>query len=213
MTLAVGKWAIDQGRIDDDAGDARKMLSSDDVDAASPVHTTLSITESTTKLTLEDSDDSDQGSPPPTASTDAGPTVPKAPSVLAPPADIERTVVPAQTTPHLPLHMQFSKPLSSRTTDPFGQIDHSLATSSTPSISNRPTTSRSTTGAVPILQKYDPLYQSQLLRSHYSRSEVNFIRGLEAISNRLLVVPKPARVRALLSLRQHDHLPLSEISR
>jgi phosphatidylinositol 4-kinase len=36
-----------------------------------------------------------------------------------------------------------------------------------------------------------------LLRSHYCRSEIRFLLLLEDISNRLLVIPKPARVSAL----------------
>lgn len=43
----------------------------------------------------------------------------------------------------------------------------------------------------------DPIPQSFTLRSHYLHSELQFIQALEAISNRLLVVPKPARVSAL----------------
>ena len=43
----------------------------------------------------------------------------------------------------------------------------------------------------------DPVLQSFTLRSHYLHSELQFIQALEAISNRLLVVPKPARVSAL----------------
>lgn len=43
----------------------------------------------------------------------------------------------------------------------------------------------------------DPTLQSFTLRSHYLHSELQFIQALEAISNRLLVVPKPARVSAL----------------
>ena len=43
----------------------------------------------------------------------------------------------------------------------------------------------------------DPILQSFTLRSHYLHSELQFIQALEAISNRLLVVPKPARVSAL----------------
>ena len=39
--------------------------------------------------------------------------------------------------------------------------------------------------------------QRQLLRSHYCRSEIRFLLLLEDISNRLLVIPKPARVSAL----------------
>ncbi|KAG0707729.1 kinase-like protein [Suillus ampliporus] len=48
-----------------------------------------------------------------------------------------------------------------------------------------------------LLQQYDLDSQAHLLRSHYYRSEVHFLLTLEHISNRLLVVPKPARVSAL----------------
>ena len=72
---------------------------------------------------------------------------------------------------------------------------HLAYSPSSPSIPLRASTpNRAATAPPPLLSKYDPLYQKQLLRSHYSKSEVNFIQGLESISNRLLVVPKPARV-------------------
>ncbi|WRT68689.1 uncharacterized protein IL334_005669 [Kwoniella shivajii] len=48
-----------------------------------------------------------------------------------------------------------------------------------------------------ILATYSMDAQRQLLRSHYCRSEVRFLLLLEDISNRLLVIPKPARVSAL----------------
>ncbi|KAG8685722.1 Phosphatidylinositol 4-kinase pik1alpha (PI4-kinase)(PtdIns-4-kinase), partial [Ceratobasidium sp. 395] len=48
-----------------------------------------------------------------------------------------------------------------------------------------------------ILRQYDVFSQSQLLRGHYCRGEVQFLLTLENISNRLLVVPKLARVSAL----------------
>ncbi|KAK4689090.1 phosphatidylinositol 4-kinase B, partial [Tremellales sp. Uapishka_1] len=48
-----------------------------------------------------------------------------------------------------------------------------------------------------LLATYALDAQRQLLRSHYCRSEVRFLLVLEDISNRLLVVPKPARVSAL----------------
>ncbi|WWC63605.1 uncharacterized protein I303_106210 [Kwoniella dejecticola CBS 10117] len=48
-----------------------------------------------------------------------------------------------------------------------------------------------------ILSTYSIDAQRQLLRSHYCRSEVRFLLLLEDISNRLLVIPKPARVSAL----------------
>ena len=48
-----------------------------------------------------------------------------------------------------------------------------------------------------LLANYSAEKQSQLLKSHYTRSEIRFLLVLEDISNRLLVVPKPARVPAL----------------
>jgi len=46
-----------------------------------------------------------------------------------------------------------------------------------------------------------------LLRSHYFRSETQFLTALEGISNRLVILPKPARLSALraeLALIAHD---------
>ncbi|KAJ9121523.1 hypothetical protein QFC22_002141 [Naganishia vaughanmartiniae] len=48
-----------------------------------------------------------------------------------------------------------------------------------------------------LLDSYDIEAQRQLLRSHYCRSEFRFLSALEDISNRLLVIPKPARISAL----------------
>lgn len=48
-----------------------------------------------------------------------------------------------------------------------------------------------------LLSAYSIDTQRQLLRSHYCRSEIRFLLLLEDISNRLLVIPKPARVSAL----------------
>lgn len=48
-----------------------------------------------------------------------------------------------------------------------------------------------------LLATYSLDCQRQLLRSHYCRSQVRFLLLLEDISNRLLVIPKLARVSAL----------------
>lgn len=189
IASVVGKWAIDQGRVDDDTN-GRRMLDGPDHEPVSPAPSVLNLGEGA-KKSSEDSDDGDL-TPPTTASTDPAQT--KRHTILAPSPEVDRVFNPAQTTPSLSLRVQLVKPLSTRTTDPFGQFDFVAAASSTPSIPSRPPPSRTSTAPVPILQKYDPIYQSQLLRSNYARSEVNFIRGLEAISNRLLIVPKPARV-------------------
>ncbi|KAI9813932.1 MAG: Phosphatidylinositol 4-kinase pik1alpha (PI4-kinase)(PtdIns-4-kinase) [Thelocarpon impressellum] len=42
-----------------------------------------------------------------------------------------------------------------------------------------------------------PRQKASLLRSNYFRSETQFLRALEDISNRLVIVPKPARLSAL----------------
>jgi phosphatidylinositol 4-kinase len=42
-----------------------------------------------------------------------------------------------------------------------------------------------------------PLQKTRLLRQHYFRSQTAFLTALEGISNRLVVVPKPARLSAL----------------
>ncbi|ODA82581.1 hypothetical protein RJ55_01088 [Drechmeria coniospora] len=44
---------------------------------------------------------------------------------------------------------------------------------------------------LPLIQK------TRLLRSHYFRSQTQFLTALEGISNRLVIVPKPARMSAL----------------
>ncbi|KAG8716197.1 Phosphatidylinositol 4-kinase pik1alpha (PI4-kinase)(PtdIns-4-kinase) [Ceratobasidium sp. 423] len=95
--------------------------------------------------------------------------------------------------------------------DPFGQLDPPTPPSkqstlppvhSTPSIGLRPGLNRASSlhhyvHQEALLKHYDPFTQSQLLRGHYCRGEVQFLLTLEAISNRLLVVPKLARVSAL----------------
>lgn len=48
-----------------------------------------------------------------------------------------------------------------------------------------------------LLAMYSADAQRQLLKSHYTRSEIRFLLHLEDISNRLLVIPKPARISAL----------------
>jgi hypothetical protein len=64
-----------------------------------------------------------------------------------------------------------------------------------------------------ILATYSLEAQRQLLRSHYCRSQVRFLLVLEDISNRLLVIPKPARVSALRAeLTSLNHNLPAEVS-
>ena len=64
-----------------------------------------------------------------------------------------------------------------------------------------------------LLAAYSIDAQRQLLRSHYCRTQVRFLLLLEDISNRLLVVPKPARVSALRAeLTSLNHNLPAEVS-
>lgn len=51
--------------------------------------------------------------------------------------------------------------------------------------------------AVMSVNDMSPLQKTRLLRQHYFRSQTAFLTALEGISNRLVVVPKPARLSAL----------------
>ena len=65
-----------------------------------------------------------------------------------------------------------------------------------------------------LLATYSSDAQRQLLRGHYCRSEIRFLLILEDISNRLLVIPKPARVSALRAeLTSLNHNLPAEVSR
>lgn len=110
---------------------------------------------------------------------------------------------------------QYPSPVpSSKGVDPFSQIPPSSPVA--PSRSTTPirhqafysvpelshTNSRShhidrPPSAEALIATYSVDAQRQLLRSHYCRSEIRFLLLLEDISNRLLVIPKPARVSAL----------------
>lgn len=46
-------------------------------------------------------------------------------------------------------------------------------------------------------QDLPPIQKTRLLRQHYFRSQTQFLTALEGISNRLVIVPKPARMSAL----------------
>lgn len=90
---------------------------------------------------------------------------------------------------------------SSLTLPPIGAARRSWDVLPSPGLkaSHTPTRSLSRV-STPLLSttvRQDPTLQSFTLRSHYLHSELQFIQALEAISNRLLVVPKPARVSAL----------------
>ncbi|EJU05658.1 hypothetical protein DACRYDRAFT_113717 [Dacryopinax primogenitus] len=113
---------------------------------------------------------------------------------------------PHATSPSLPFAFPARMP---EVEDPFGQLDsetsgkngwfpshvdrqHSRFQSS-PSIS---TFNRQSTD-IQLLARYPLRAQTVLLKAHYFKCQTRFLLSLESISNRLLVVPKPARVSAL----------------
>ncbi|KAI0273645.1 kinase-like domain-containing protein [Gloeopeniophorella convolvens] len=107
----------------------------------------------------------------------------------------------ARTSPSLSLPQKEER-LPRFSDDPLGQLDPAptpVLTQSVPSLSFVKQSHRSSSlNAVEILlNRYDFRSQIHLLRSHFCRSEVQFVLSLESISNRLVVVPRPARVSAL----------------
>lgn len=99
------------------------------------------------------------------------------------------TLGPSKTSPSL----------VRQSTSRFGSRIYQRATSpsaSTPSLHRAPSMGTTSLLQDDPLSRLDPTVQTQLLKSHYCRSEVQFLLTLESISNRLLVVPKLA-VRTL----------------
>ncbi|KAG2037292.1 kinase-like domain-containing protein [Suillus americanus] len=201
LTEIMGEVALQQGRADEDGSDL-KSVQTDDNDVAS----------GSGKTTRSDSGDDDyNGSDEDDRTTSSherssndiciphGPAVSKKRTILK----RRRTIVAAQTSPAL-VHLQNTH-RSTLSEDPLDQLDPSQQArvaspyQSSPSIPTTQHPFRQSTLSFGdnLLQRYDLNSQAHLLRSHYYHSEVQFLITLEHISNRLLVVPKPARVSAL----------------
>ncbi|KAL0071382.1 Phosphatidylinositol 4-kinase pik1alpha (PI4-kinase)(PtdIns-4-kinase) [Marasmius tenuissimus] len=186
LTEIMGEVAIEQGRIEEEGTEMRSIGAQGDDFAFGTkvlVEEPSADEENDTDIDYPESVQGDEATP--------NPTVPLR----------RATVGPAQTVPTLPLHLQNIR-RSRNSEDPLGQLDAEAVASpyqSSPSISTRPLIPRasSTHHADTLLQTYDIQSQIHLLKSHYCRSEVRFILALENIANRLLVVPRPARVSAL----------------
>lgn len=214
-----GGWAVRQGRrpMDDDEGRSRV-----EVDKAGGSDgrqlDTQNGSESGRHSADVDADDAQDsaGEEQPTASTLQQHGRPSTPLSAA-----NRFSQAAATTPNLysPPGPQLSSPTLSRSstpqpkgTDPFSQLspNTSASTPGTPSrhqpfhsvpefvhSNGRLTATDRPPPPEVLLAAYSMESQRQLLRSHYCRSEIRFLLLLEDISNRLLVIPKPARVSAL----------------
>ncbi|KAJ7155948.1 kinase-like protein, partial [Mycena crocata] len=196
LTEIMGEVAIEQGRVEEEGAQFKSIESQDEEIASygSP---------STASLSLDDDDDVDE----PDDDYPIRGNV-SSPELMLPNGYTStrmlgrrRTVEAAQTAPALPLHFRNIR-RSRQSEDPLGQLDaEAIATpyQSTPSISSarHPPRTASFNLADVLLGNYDTPSQVHLLRSQYCRSEIQFLLTLENISNRLLVVPRPARVSAL----------------
>ncbi|KAG9122978.1 Phosphatidylinositol 4-kinase pik1alpha (PI4-kinase)(PtdIns-4-kinase) [Ceratobasidium sp. 392] len=201
LTPVIGQVAIEQGRREEE-------------------HQLSGVVRDTQEAETRGSLSSRADSPAQDDDDDTGPDSPAAGPSSAPASKLSReitfsesgasmqTVPAARTSPSLA-----TTRVSRLSDDPFGQLDpptpptikSSLPSTqffqSTPSI-GRPGLARAhSLGNIAkqeaTLRQYDVFSQSQLLRGHYCRGEVQFLLTLENISNRLLVVPKLARVSAL----------------
>ncbi|KAJ6496692.1 kinase-like protein [Mycena vitilis] len=199
LTEIMGEVAVEQGRAEEEGAPFKSVESRDEEIASygSP---------SSASLSLEDDDDGDEIADP----EDFPPRNHSSPELVLPNGTTStrmqalgrrRPVEAAQTAPALPLHFRNMR-RSTQSDDPLGQLDAEAVTTpfqSSPSISSArpPQRTASLSLADVLLESYDFPSQVHLLRSQYCRSEIQFLLTLENISNRLLVVPKPARVSAL----------------
>ncbi|KZT09426.1 kinase-like protein [Laetiporus sulphureus 93-53] len=197
LTEIMGEVAIEQGRVDEEGQDIKSLeRAEDDIVRGVSVDTSADAEEG--KDGLDGSDE------------EADTQLVEEPQPLrAHTKFLARELVPgsrrqtvaAQTSPALPMHLKGIRRYR-LSEDPFGQQDTSPPTStpfqSTPTFSvARHRAKTMSIQVADLLQKYDFLSQVHLLRSHYCRSEIKFLLALENISNRLLVVPRPARISAL----------------
>ncbi|KAJ7172461.1 kinase-like protein [Mycena filopes] len=196
LTEIMGEVAIEQGRVEEE-GAQFKSVESQDEEIASYATTPRTSTS-------DDPDDLDDEDDQPGHSYSSPQLVLPNGTASTPMHSLgrRRTVEAAQTAPALPLHFRGLR-RSRQSEDPLGQLDAESAAGtpyqSTPSISSArpPPRGASLNLADVLLSNYDTPSQVHLLRSQYCRSEIQFLLTLENISNRLLVVPRPARVSAL----------------
>ncbi|KAI0079941.1 kinase-like protein [Panus rudis PR-1116 ss-1] len=200
LTDVMGEAAVEQGRVEDHDTGLKAYETEDDITGTALRSQTDLVQE---PGTLEPEENDSNPSPPSTGLRIPSTSRTDAPATPAKTLLSRRKTIGAQTSPALPLHLKVPrKPRLSE--DPFGQNDPpSPVTSSTPFQSTptltsaRHNTKTSSLAANDLLQRYDSKVQMWLLRSHYCRSEVEFLLTLENICNKLLVIPKPARVSAL----------------
>ncbi|ORX34569.1 kinase-like domain-containing protein [Kockovaella imperatae] len=188
-----GQWAVIQGRrVVDDRKESRDRVELDRSEGADGVPK-----RDVSRQTSEDDVQSeDESRPSMTVQSTAhlSPPIASPPSVSSP-QFVDITNSPSLSTPRQKGEDPFGQePVPTTDYSPFYSVPEFSAQKANPAVRrlqpNPPT-------AELILASYSQDAQRQLLRSHYCRSEIRFLLLLEDISNRLLVVPKPARVSAL----------------
>ncbi|KAH9951935.1 kinase-like protein [Amylocystis lapponica] len=200
LTDVMGEVAIEQGRIDEQGQDLRSLERTEDGAIIRVIPPAPSTERPDERDDSDDSDDSEKAEDP--AGKQQNSSQHPESIIAARRLGMRRQTFAARTTPALPLHLKDVRKYR-LSEDPFGQQDAPLPATtpfqSTPSFSVTRHSRRmsSTTAADIIMQKYDFQSQVQLLRANYCRTEIKFLITLENISNRLLVVPRPARVSAL----------------
>lgn len=207
LTQVMGDVAVEQGRIDTEEHGIRSVESTENSGLG---RSRAALREEDQQEEVDSPEDS-SGSP----AESARPAPPERTS-----SSRRQTVSAARTSPSLPFKV-LGLEKSRASVDPLGQLDDFSATAS-PSQSSPalPSMRRHRMGSNNsldnIMQKYGMDAQMHLLRGHYCRSEVlflitcgysghsyldiiqiQFLLALENISNRLLVIPRPARVSAL----------------
>ncbi|KAA1471153.1 kinase-like protein [Dentipellis sp. KUC8613] len=209
VTEIMGEIAVEQGRVDDQDNDLKSLERSED--NAEGSSNALPHAQQAVDEEDGDSDDYSESEKSPNAEDSALQRQAVFPGGLdangqpiVPRKSRRRTIGAAQTSPALPLHLRKSRqPRFSD--DPLGQLDpprpapSPAAFQSSPSLSSsyQPHRTNSANAADVLLSRYDLQSQVHLLRSHFCRSEIQFLLNLESIAQRLLVVPRPARVSAL----------------
>lgn len=200
LTQVTGEVAIEQGRIDEEGQDIKSLERIDD-DIVRGAPPQSSSPEPTDEKGDEDDSDEDGSLEPP-----AVPRIEPAPPNLASrllSRSTRRQTIAAQTSPALPMHLKGIRRYR-LSEDPFSQEDMPSPIPTPSPFQSTPTLSSArhraktlSLHAIDLVSKYDFRSQVHLLRGHFCRSEIRFLLALESICNRLLVVPRPARVSAL----------------
>lgn len=170
LTDVMGEVALQQGRADDDAVNLRSVEADDDLASGVPANADSGEDDDNPSDEKPDSENTGESEVAPTNDTEK-----PAPTRSIPRR--RRTIIAAQTSPAL-VHLR-NVHRSRLSEDPLGQQDSppgrvSSPYQSSPSISSSASPLKQNVMPVAdtLLQRYDILSQSHLLRSQYCRSEV-----------------------------------------